>query len=529
KDIFLMKVLCREKNIKPLPTIQMYLQKNCLRFCADYINLKDWLPLLNSIMEDRSLSKIYIYSQCRNKKIRGKMDIEQKLIKLWRCARKDRRQPVLYTNCLLQCFVHSVAVCLKNSLMITILTLDGIPLAPKYLRILADGLANNRNLQNLSLARCRIGDMGCYMLLESLQCNSNLHVLNLSSCCLTNRSATYLSFFFKKRKADLLQNVWKESTLSRDAHTTVEEGLQVLILDKNYRFSDIGLKQLIRILKNDFWLKTLCLRCCGITQRGGEIALELLQTNSVLMQIDLRDNEVSADILQIIRKFLKKRKSKGERIPMKKRLLSHKHFLVQDMVPKNRSCQHVSKENRFFKIQTHAQIKMQKDSILQMQKTRHVCKPKRSDKKYKLHTAVNKSRIKWYKADELKNRLSLMIEHNQNLIRDLETNTNFLLEERDRRLNAEEAYHKIQPRLRNLKNKIAMQNSIQSNMRYENQVYANLQNVFNDLKISTNGKILRVDDKSLSEEANENKIKSNVSYNKNQPFKNDIAQFFHKR
>lgn len=128
--------------------------------------------------------------------------------------------------------------------------------------------------------------------------------------------------------------------------------MQVLILDKNYRFSDIGLKQLIRILKNDFWLKTLCLRCCGITQRGGEIALELLQTNSVLMQIDLRDNEVSADILQIIRKFLKKRKSKGERIPMKKRLLSHKHFLVQDMVPKNRSCQHVSKENRFFKIQT---------------------------------------------------------------------------------------------------------------------------------------------------------------------------------
>jgi len=152
---------------------------------------------------------------------------------------------------------------------------------------------------------------------------------------------------------------------------------------------------------------------------------------------------------------------------------------------------------------------MQKDSILQMQKTRHVCKLKKSDKKYTLHTAVNKSHIKWYKA-ELKNRLSLMIEHNQNLIRDLETNTNFLLEERDRRLSAEKVYHKIQPRLRNLKNKIAMQNSIQSNMRYENQVYANLQNVFNDLKISTNEKILRVDDKSLSEEANENKIKSNL-------------------
>jgi len=44
--------------------------------------------------------------------------------------------------------------------MITNLTLDGIPLASKYLKILGDGLANNRNLRSLSLARCRIGDTG---------------------------------------------------------------------------------------------------------------------------------------------------------------------------------------------------------------------------------------------------------------------------------------------------------------------------------------------------------------------------------
>jgi len=108
-----------------------------------------------------------------------------------------------------------------------------------------------------------------------------------------------------------------------------------------------------------------------------------------------------------------------------------------------------------------------------------------------------------------------MIEHNQSLIRDLENNTNFLLKERDRRLSAEEAYHKMQPLLSNLRNKIAMQNSIHSNMRYENQVYANLQNVFNDLKISTNGKILRINSKCFSEEASENKIKSNVSIKSN--------------
>lgn len=77
-----MKVLCHEKNMKPLPMIQMYLQKNCLRFCADHVNLKDWSPLLNSIMQDQSLSKIYVYSRCRHKKIREKMDTEEKVMKL---------------------------------------------------------------------------------------------------------------------------------------------------------------------------------------------------------------------------------------------------------------------------------------------------------------------------------------------------------------------------------------------------------------------------------------------------------------
>lgn len=153
---------------------------------------------------------------------------------------------------------------------------------------------------------------------------------------------------------------------------------------------------------------------------------------------------------------------------------------------------------------------------------------RRKGRKCRSHNAVKKSRITWTNADELKNRLSHMIERNQNLIRDLENSTNFLLKETDRRLSTEEAYHKMQPRLRNLKNKIAMQNFIHSNMRYENQVYANLQNVFDEWKISTNGKILRID-KSLCEEVDKNKIKSNVCYDKNQPFNNEITNFFHRR
>lgn len=57
---------------------------------------------------------------------------------------------------------------------------------------------------------------GCDLLLKSLQNNPSLEVLNLSSCCLTNKSATYLSVYLKKRGMDLLQNVQNESTLSGD-------------------------------------------------------------------------------------------------------------------------------------------------------------------------------------------------------------------------------------------------------------------------------------------------------------------------
>lgn len=128
-----------------------------------------------------------------------------------------------------------------------------------------------------------------------------------------------------------------------------EEGLQVLIFNRNHKFGDAGLRQLIRMLKNDFWLKKLCLRSCGITQHGGESALELLQTNSVLTHIDLRDNEVPANVLEIIHKFLKARKRKGERVPTRKRLLSHKRVL---MISRNLSSHPTLRKAKFSKYQT---------------------------------------------------------------------------------------------------------------------------------------------------------------------------------
>lgn len=132
---------------------------------------------------------------------------------------------------------------------------------------------------------------------------------------------------------------------------------------------------------------------------------------------------------------------------------------------------------------------MQHGCILQTSRSMHTQKTRRkNDENSKLQNITKKSHVKWINADQLKRCLSFMIEHNQNLITILENKTDYLMKEKNYRLRYEEAYHKIQPQFRNLKNKITIQNSIHSNMCYENQVYANLQNAFNELKISIKGK-----------------------------------------
>lgn len=61
----------------------MYLPEGCLRFCVDRVALKDWSPILKSIAQNRNLMKIDIYSRSQCKRVREKVNTEEKLEKLW--------------------------------------------------------------------------------------------------------------------------------------------------------------------------------------------------------------------------------------------------------------------------------------------------------------------------------------------------------------------------------------------------------------------------------------------------------------
>lgn len=229
---------------------------------------------------------------------------------------------MIYTNFLLRCLVDSIAVCARDSPAITSITLDGIPLSLKYLNILCCGLRNNEKLAHLSLVRCRIGDVGCDLVLGSLRNNPRLRTLNLSSCRLTNRSAMHLSLFLKRRKADVLQNVWERSSaLSHEENSEKKpQGLQTLVLNQNQKFGDTGVRHLSYVLKSDVWLKSLSLRRCGITKHGAEIMIRVLQRdNGVITKLDLTENRIPINTLQLVLKTLKRRREMLENAALKKR------------------------------------------------------------------------------------------------------------------------------------------------------------------------------------------------------------------
>lgn len=75
---------------------------------------------------------------------------------------------------------------------------------------------------------------GCDLLLASLRNNPKLCVLNLSSCRLSDRSAMSLSLFLKRRKADLLQNVWEQSSVqSRDENSVRKVRINFIVGGRN--------------------------------------------------------------------------------------------------------------------------------------------------------------------------------------------------------------------------------------------------------------------------------------------------------
>lgn len=113
------------------------------------------------------------------------------------------------------------------------------------------------------------------------------------------------------------------------------QGLRMLVLNKNPKFGDNGIRQLVHALKTDFWLKSLNLKHCGITKHGGEIIIRLLQSNTSITRMDLTENQIPINSLQMIFRMLKRKRESMESTTLKKRF--YWEYPRNKMFP-NRTC-----------------------------------------------------------------------------------------------------------------------------------------------------------------------------------------------
>ncbi|XP_033302222.1 protein Cep78 homolog, partial [Bombus bifarius] len=393
-----------------------------------------------------------------------------------RCKGKDQASPVIYTNFLLRCLVDSIAVCARDSSAITSITLDGIPLSLKYLNILCCGLKNNEKLINLSLTKCHIGDVGCDLLLGCLRNNPKLCVLNLSSCRLSNRSAMCLSLFLKRRKADLLQNVWEQSSVQSPEENSDKkpQGLHTLILNQNPKIGDTGLRQLVYALKSDVWLRSLSLRHCGISKHGAETMIRLLQTNSRITKLDLTENRIPINTLQMILRILKRRREMAESITSKKRFrIDMRRDLINNRIHELIKQRRRSLRNRTERLNKYSTQKRHWKKIhrfeIKVKQSKEIEVPKEDQSRRK-------------KLGDLESQLWSLVESNFKLKEELSSNKALLDTEAQQRSKMEDELQKVSLRLNDLKSKVVMLDCVSSNACKESRLLKGLKYIFDKLE-----------------------------------------------
>ncbi|XP_076620175.1 uncharacterized protein LOC143341259 isoform X1 [Colletes latitarsis] len=323
---------------------------------------------------------------------------------------------------------------------------------------------------HLSLTRCRIGDIGCDLLLGCLANNPNLRVLNLSACRLTNRSATSLSLFLNRRRADLLQNVWVESSLlsCEENSTKQTQGLHALILNQNPKFGDNGVRQLMAALNIDYWLKSLSIRHCGITKHGAEAIVKLLQSNSTLVKMDLAQNHIHINTLQVVLKLLRRRRETMESKSLKKRFIRNwKNISLKNTLRRNKIRQLVCKSSKRLcqSEERHNRRSLKSCSpkrLLRFQ--RNPSQPKEIRIAKKERNSVRKN------ISELQSQLLDIIDSNSKLREELSSNNALLDTEVQERSKTEDELQNLSFRLNEVKSRVILVNCLRSKICDESQL-----------------------------------------------------------
>ncbi|XP_054286916.1 centrosomal protein of 78 kDa [Macrosteles quadrilineatus] len=274
--------LCRFFNITPYSKIELNTSNKFLDFVGDRLKPEEWKPLLEAISNDRCLHFISVRSKYNKSKV-SQMNLRksQSQSTITSCANITDEVVLKLTEALSNCLTHSSAL--------TGLLLEKLTLGADSLNRLNKGLEVCRNLQQLSLPYCQIGDEGCASLCYVFRHRLNLIWLNLSGCSITEKGVGILCDLLKYQKLSRYGESWKQSLRYRPVNPNSMPGLRRLTLNHN-PFGDAGVKIIVDTLIDDLWLKALDLQDCNVSLVGGELVLNLVKENQFLSVLDLRGN-----------------------------------------------------------------------------------------------------------------------------------------------------------------------------------------------------------------------------------------------
>lgn len=275
--------LCHIQHSHPLNAIKQNLDKGILDFYCDRIKFEEWWSIINALSCDKTLHFIAIRSRHPQRQAIETADTELK-------ARAVTKQPVVTTRFVLLWLTEAIKMCLSQSSTLTVLELEGLPLLGDYLTSITRGLTETTTLQHLSLSKCPIRDDGAEVICQAIRNLPSVISLDFSYCGLTERGAEIIAGLIKYQKLNRYSEAWKQTLRYRDPDVEAMPGLRRITINNNPNLGDHGLSILVEEIKDDLWLRALDVQDCGLTDAGGKLLVDLLDSNSNLVIVDGRGN-----------------------------------------------------------------------------------------------------------------------------------------------------------------------------------------------------------------------------------------------
>ncbi|GAB1605828.1 hypothetical protein Ahia01_000865100 [Argonauta hians] len=274
--------LCAVNYSYPLSAVKAHLPQGILDLNADRIRINDWKPILNTLSINKSLEFIvftssYVAPAADEKKKKDRFGC----VKVKPCVASKEIKDEL---------CKGLGRCLSVTPALACLRLQGINFRESSLTYLAKGLSKNSSLNYFCLAHCKIGDNGLQCLAHAIKNNMSLNAINLVGCNLTWKGADIIAKLIKHQCMVRHNEAWKNSLRYRQPDLECMSGLRRITLNENPMISDHGAMLLAEALRDDLWLKALDMQQCGLSKYGGKVMRKMLQYNTTLVVLDVRDN-----------------------------------------------------------------------------------------------------------------------------------------------------------------------------------------------------------------------------------------------